>query len=237
MVECRANVRVAIAGLTVMALGAGAALVGCNRSGEQTVILPRSQNATVPSTQQDVDEEQEQVRKDLDPIPELGPSVAEKMPDGDVWTKYTKSGLMIYELRPGLGIRPQMGQTVHVYYKGTFPNGIVFDETQKDPVTGKGTPFTFVLGTKNIIKGWNLALSTMSVGGKRKIYLPANLAYGTGGSLPLIHPNQDLLFEIELLDVTGKIVNFPEPKVPATQTMGPTTHAAAADNSGTQPAK
>jgi len=220
-----------------MALGAGTALVGCNRSGEQTVILPRSQNATVPSTQQDVDEEQQQVRKDLDPIPELGPSVAVKMPNDEVWTKYTKTGLMIYDIRPGSGIRPQLGQTVHVYYKGTFPNGTVFDETKKDPDTGKENPFTFDLGTKGIIKGWNLAVSTMQVGGKRKIYLPASLAYGSRGSLPLIYPNQDLEFEIELLDATGKMVILPEPKAPATQTMGPTTHAAATEASGTQSAK
>src|SRR5271154_6032549 len=117
MVERRAKVRVVIAGLTAMALGAGAALVGCNRSSDQNVILPRSQNATVPSTQQEADDEQEQVRKDLEPIPDLGIAAAQKMPNDEVWTKYAKSGLMIYDVRPGSGIRPQLGQTVHVYYK------------------------------------------------------------------------------------------------------------------------
>ncbi len=68
----------------------------------------------------------------------------------------------------------------------------------------------------------------MQVGGKRKVLIPSKLAYGTQGSLPTIRPNQDLMFEIELLSVTGRAVNFPETKPASTQAllapaMGPST--------------
>ena len=213
-----AGMRCILTGAAALLVGVVVGLFGCDRSGDQTVVA-RDPSAAPPSTE-DATLPAEEVRKDVERIPDLGMGQAVKLAD-EVWSKYS-NGMMIYDIRPGSGIRPQPGQTMHVHYKGTFPNnGQVFDQSLDKP-------FEFVLGTKNIIEGWNLAISTMQVGGKRKVLIPSKLAYGANGSLPLIHPNQDLMFEIELLSVTGRAVSFPETKPADTQAllapaMGPST--------------
>jgi FKBP-type peptidyl-prolyl cis-trans isomerase len=212
-----------VIGLAAAFVGVGIGLFGCDRSSNQTVVIPRKPEGPPPSTQEETKEADARIRSDLQPIPELGASVAVKRNNGEVWSKYS-NGMMMYEVRPGSGIRPQVGQTVSVYYKGTFPDGTVFDQTKSDP-------FSFMLGTKGIIKGWNLALASMAVGGKRRIYLPAALAYGTEGHLPTIRGNQDLEFEIELVKIMGKPVEFPETQpaatLPAAPVMGPAAPATA----------
>jgi peptidylprolyl isomerase len=219
-----AVMRPVVIGAAAVALGVVIGIIGCDRSGDQTVVAPRTPSTAPPPTTQEVLAQEEPVPKDLDPIPQLGVPSAVERGDHETWYKYP-SGLLIFDIRPGSGMRPQVGMTVHVHYKGTFPDGKVFDESMDKP-------FDFVLGTRNIIKGWNLAVSTMAVGGKRKIYLPADLAYGARGNLPTIYPNQDLMFEIELLSVTGKAANLPESQpasAPASaaplaaQQMGPST--------------
>ena len=207
-----------LTGATALSLGVAIGLFGCDRSGNQTVVAPRDPSAAPPSTQ-DATLPTEEVRTDVERIPELGLGHAIKVGD-EVWAKYSNN-MMIYDVRPGSGFRPQPGQTMHVHYKGTLPDGKVFDQSLDKP-------FEFVLGTHGIIEGWNLAVSTMQVGGKRKVYIPANLAYGAQGNLPAIQPNQDLIFEIELLSVTGKAANLPETKPAETQSllapaMGPAT--------------
>ncbi len=168
----------------------------------------------------DVAEGTTPIPTDIEAIPDLGSSTAQKMRDGEIWQKFP-SGLLIFEVRRGNGRRPQLGETVHVTYVGTFPDGKVFDKATKD------NPFTFRLGTKNIIKGWNLGLSTMQVGGKRRIWLPANLAYGERGSGATIPANMPLIFEIELLDISGEAVELPAaatqagPSVPLVKPLGP----------------
>ena len=223
--------RPVVIGAAALALGVGGGIIGfigCDRSSDQTVVAPRTPSTAPPPTTQEVLAQDEPAPKDLDPIPQLGAAMAVERPGHEIWSKYP-NGLMIFDIRPGSGLRPQVGMTVHVHYKGTFPDGRVFDESMDKP-------FDFVLGTRNIIKGWNLAVSTMSVGGKRKIYLPAALAYGAGGNLPTIYPNQDLMFEIELLSVTGKAANMPESQPAsapadadslAAPKMGPSTAPAA----------
>jgi FKBP-type peptidyl-prolyl cis-trans isomerase len=93
-----------------------------------------------------------------------------------------------------------------VAYRGIFPGtGKEFDHATADK------PFTFLLGKKNtVIKGWQLALSTMRRGGKIKVFIPPELAYGERGSPPKIPGNVALVFEIELLSVSGDPVQFPE---------------------------
>ncbi|HUO09577.1 MAG TPA: FKBP-type peptidyl-prolyl cis-trans isomerase [Phycisphaerae bacterium] len=225
-----AAMRPLVIGAAALALGVGGGiigLIGCDRSGNQTVVAPRTPSTAPPPSTQEALAENEPATKDLDPIPQLGSPAAVERPGHEIWYKYP-SGLMIFDIRPGSGMRPQVGMTVHVHYKGTFPDGKVFDESMDKP-------FDFVLGTRHIIKGWNLALSTMTVGGKRKIYVPADLAYGARGNLPTIYPNQDLIFEIELLSVTGKAANLPESQPATTASaeelaapkMGPSTAPAA----------
>jgi hypothetical protein len=187
---------------------------GCNRS-EDAPSVPRPANASRPAAPENVADDADALPPDIDPIPNLGIAKAIKMKDGDIWQKYD-SGLLIYEIRPGQGQRPQLGQKVTVAYTGTFVGGEVFDKATKDK------PFTFALGTRGIIKGWNEGISTMQVGGRRKLWLPADLAYGKGGSPPNIPPNAPLIFDIELLSITGEAYTPPAPKF-VFKPLGPAT--------------
>jgi peptidylprolyl isomerase len=87
-----------------------------------------------------------------------------------------------------------MGQTVSVHYIGRFENGQEFNNSYK-----MGQPAEFKLG--QVIEGWNEALQTMKVGGKRKVFVPSKLGYGTRGKPPTIPPNANLEFDIELLGI------------------------------------
>ena len=111
-----------------------------------------------------------------------------------VWDVTTPSGLKIQDLKVGDGPSPKMGQTVRVHYIGRFENGKEFNNSYES-----GSPAEFRLG--GVIEGWNEALQTMKVGGKRKIWVPSKLGYGPAGKAPTIPPNANLEFEIELLGV------------------------------------
>jgi peptidylprolyl isomerase len=106
------------------------------------------------------------------------------------------SGLKITDLKVGDGPSPKMGQTVRVHYIGRLENGTEFNNSH---TMGKGQPIEFKLG--EVIQGWNEGLQTMKVGGKRKLWIPSNLAYGAHGRPPQIPPNANLEFEIELLGI------------------------------------
>ena len=109
----------------------------------------------------------------------------------------TASGLKYTELVEGSGPTPKLGQTVSVHYTGTLVNGTEFDSSRKP---GK-QPLEFQLGTPKIIKGWNEAIATMKVGGRRKLTLPPDLAYGAAGNPPVIPPNATLIFDVELMGI------------------------------------
>lgn len=108
----------------------------------------------------------------------------------------TASGMKYEDLTVGDGATPRMGQNVRVHYIGWLENGTEFDNSHK-----RGRPAEFSIGP-GLIPGWNEALQTMKVGGKRRIILPPNLAYGAAGKGPDIPPNATLTFEIELLGVS-----------------------------------
>lgn len=107
----------------------------------------------------------------------------------------TPTGLKYTDLKVGDGPSPRMGQTVRVNYTGSLQNGVEFDSSAKH-----GGPAEFALGP-GLIPGWNEALQTMKVGGKRHLVVPPNLAYGKSGRPPNIPPNATLNFEIELLGI------------------------------------
>ena len=105
------------------------------------------------------------------------------------------SGLKYADLKVGDGATPRLGQSVRVHYIGWLSNGTEFNNSYKEGRTPE-----FNLGPA-LIPGWNEALQSMKVGGKRRVIIPPNLAYGAAGRPPVIPPNETLTFEIELLGV------------------------------------
>lgn len=109
----------------------------------------------------------------------------------------TPSGLRITDLVVGEGAEAIAGQTVVVNYRGTLANGTEFDSSY-----GRG-PFSFPLGGGRVIQGWDEGVAGMKVGGKRKLVIPPDLAYGERGAGGVIPPNATLTFEVELLRIGG----------------------------------
>ncbi len=108
----------------------------------------------------------------------------------------TASGLKYTDLIVGTGAQPKTGQTVTVNYTGWLTNGTKFDSS-----VDRNQPFSFQIGVGRVIKGWDEGVMTMKVGGKRRLTIPPNLAYGASGAGGVIPPNAPLIFEVELLGV------------------------------------
>ena len=111
----------------------------------------------------------------------------------------TPSGLKYVDTVKGTGASPSYGKVVTVHYTGRLSDGTKFDSS-----VDRGQPFSFIIGTGQVIKGWDEGVMTMKVGGKRTLIIPPQLGYGERGFGNVIPPNSDLLFDVELLDVRGQ---------------------------------
>ena len=96
---------------------------------------------------------------------------------------------------------PKEGNTVRIHYEGFYEDGkTIFDSSRK-----RGQPFYFRLGSKQVIRGFDLTVGKMSIGQIVQIRVSPSHAYGERGFPPIIPPNATLIFIIELLDFTDKI--------------------------------
>ena len=108
----------------------------------------------------------------------------------------TPSGLQIEVLQAGEGAAATTGTTAVVHYTGWLTDGSKFDSS-----LDRGQPFEFLVGERQVIQGWDEGVAGMKIGGKRKLTIPPELAYGERGVGGVIPPGATLVFELELLDV------------------------------------
>lgn len=120
-----------------------------------------------------------------------------------VSTNTLAGGLLVEDFVIGTGEEAKPGSEVSVHYVGTLADGTMFDTSHK-----RNRPFAFTIGEGRVIKGWDQGVPGMKVGGKRRLTVPAELAYGERkkGKIP---PNSQLTFTIELVESTAPL---PPPK-------------------------
>ena len=114
----------------------------------------------------------------------------------------TSSGLQYVDLVVGLGVPVTAGQTVSVHYVGSRQNGDVFDTSLTS-----GTPFEFTLGQGQVIQGWDEGVAGMREGGRRRLIIPADMAYGenpSGG-----RPGGTLVFDVQMLSASNPALERP----------------------------
>lgn len=110
------------------------------------------------------------------------------LPEGDI------NELKVKELVVGSGKEVEQGACIKAHYHGVLDDGTVFDSSYE-----RGVPATFSL--LQVIEGWQQGIVGMKEGGTRVLYIPSELAYGENGSAPVIGPNEDLVFVVQLLEV------------------------------------
>jgi FKBP-type peptidyl-prolyl cis-trans isomerase len=134
--------------------------------------------------------------------PPVPPISIEKGPERPDFAKVAAASAQVRSLKVedvtvGTGAVAAVGKYVTVHYRGTLPDGFVFDTSLKN-----GRPFIFKLGQGQVIKGWDQGIQGMRVGGVRKLTIPANLAYGDSPQDPTtIPPRAALMFEVYLMFV------------------------------------
>ena len=116
-------------------------------------------------------------------------------PAENLSTESPQTGFVAEELVVGSGSLAEPGDVLTVHYVGTLVDGKVFDSS-----LDRNAPFNFTLGVGQVIRGWDEGISGMRVGGKRRLIIAPDYAYGQQGVGPIL-PNSTLHFEVELLDV------------------------------------
>lgn len=198
-----------LAGLIILALG----IVACGPAQD-----PEFEAATATARAEGVpDEEQEEVSRDAsDEVEESEGELAEAEADeavsvpedaenaefdvyaglGEAGFETTDSGLQFAILEQGDGEQPEAGQVVAVHYTGWLEDGTSFDSSVE-----RGEPISFAIGRQMVIPGWDEGIALLQVGGKARLIIPSDLAYGEAGR-PGIPPNSTLIFDVELVDIS-----------------------------------
>ncbi len=108
----------------------------------------------------------------------------------------TESGLRYKLIQNGDGVQAEKGKIVSVHYKGSLPDGTVFDSSYK-----RNQPIDFSLGMGQVISGWDEGIALLKVGDKARFVIPPHLGYGQNGAGGVIPPNATLIFDVELVQV------------------------------------
>ncbi|MGH8431473.1 MAG: FKBP-type peptidyl-prolyl cis-trans isomerase [Solimonas sp.] len=122
---------------------------------------------------------------------------------GPAPTSTTADGLMLTELTPGDGSPIGAGSIAVVHYTGWLYEDSAQDNkgNKFDSSVDRNEPFRFVLGRGDVIRGWDRGVEGMKVGGKRRLVIPAALAYGERGAGNVIPPGATLVFDVELVGI------------------------------------
>lgn len=131
-----------------------------------------------------------------EPETEGGPSEPPQL-SVDLEEITSETGLRIIDIKVGSGAEPETGDRVQTHYTGWLEA----DGTKFDSSFDRGQPFTFALGTGGVIQGWDEGFATMQPGGKRRLIIPPDLAYGPGGNPPTIPADATLIFDVELISI------------------------------------
>ena len=108
----------------------------------------------------------------------------------------TESGLQYVDMQSGSGAAAKAGDQVSVHYTGWLTDSVKFDSS-----LDRGQPFSFALGQRQVIAGWDEGVAGMQPGGRRQLVIPSELGYGAAGAGGVIPPNATLIFEVELLEI------------------------------------
>jgi peptidylprolyl isomerase len=128
------------------------------------------------------------------PAPALSPKIP-SLPAGLGCPKILYA-LTYVDLKVGTGELAQPHQFYTVHYTGYLTDGTKFDSSYDHP---GGEPITFPYGAHRVIPGWDTGFEGMHVGGKRRLFIPYQLAYGEAGRPPVIPPKAELIFDVELV--------------------------------------
>jgi rhodanese-related sulfurtransferase len=112
-------------------------------------------------------------------------------------------GLQINNIVEGEGAEIINHSKIQVHYTGKLQDGTKFDSSYD-----RGQPFSFQIGLREVIEGWEIGLMGMKVGGKRTLIIPPELAYGERGAGDLIPPNATLTFDVEIVAIKNPGYGF-----------------------------
>ena len=121
----------------------------------------------------------------------------------------------------GYGAIAAPGKCLYAHYTGWLANGTKFDSSRDTMPNGKPrAPISFPQGARRVIAGWDAGFEGMRVGGRRRLFIPYQLAYGEVGRPPLIPPKSELIFDVELVAVADPLSRAEGPSPPQCPGLG-----------------